>query len=847
MNPSFVGLATGSATPKAGPFRRIWRVVAIALLISTPLFGQIPTQLPSPAQLPPERAREILRQRPDLAIQLRERIGASGLTPEQVRARLRAAGYPEDLLDPYLEGADSMRVARPGANVVEAVRILGVVSADEADSLRQLTDSAVAVADSIEKFERDRGELRVFGLEVFRTRTTQFQPALGGPVDDNYVLGPGDVMALILTGDVELAHTLEVNREGFIVIPQVGQVYVANQSLTQLRETLYNRLGRVYSGVRRGPNATTRFQVSLGRLRSVQIYVAGEVRRPGAYQVSGAGTVLAALYAAGGPSDEGSFRGVAVRRGDSLLGTVDLYDYLLKGINRSDLKLATGDVVFVPPHGPRVIITGEVLRPAIYELQPNETLRDLIGAAGGFTAEALRTRVQIHRVLPPTARGQGGRDRVVVDVQSDALKEGLGPAYPIEASDSVVVFSVADRTRAVVRVRGNVWVEGEVGFTPGMKLGDAIRLAGGPKPDVYLGSILVSRLRPDSTRAQLRSAFADSTGQPTDNLVLEEDDEIRVFSRSTFRSDRFITITGAVRKPGRQEWHEGMTVRDAVLQASGLREDAYLVEAEVARLPVDRAAGAVAQTFRVSLDSTYVFDRSPNGKYLGPPGIPAPPSGAQEAVLQPYDNVLILVQPQWEHLRAVYVGGQVNFPGNYALRSRTERLADVIARAGGLTKEAYPEGIEFFRTATRDGRIGVDLPRVLQDPEFRDNVILQGGDSIVVPEFNPVVRVAGAVNAPQSVAYVPGKNADYYVRAAGGYSRDGDKGRTYVTQPSGKAQSVSRRFWLLPDGVPDPRPGAQVFVPVKEKKEGPGQTLAIIGTFATILASLATVILVSRQ
>ncbi len=820
----------------------------LALLVGAPLAAQVP-ELPTPAQLPPERARELLRQRPDLAAQLRDRIGASGLTAEQVRARLRAAGYPEDLLDPYLEGADTSRVGRvrPGADVVEAVRILGVVSADEADSLRQFTDSALAVSDSLEKLDRERKTLHVFGMDVFRRTTTQFQPALGGPVDDNYLLGPGDVLALILTGDVELAHTLEVTREGFVVIPQVGQVYVANMSLAQLRETLYGRLGRVYSGVRKGPNATTRFQVSVGRLRAVQVFVAGDVRKPGAYQISGSGTVLSALYAAGGPSDAGSLRTVSVRRGDSLLGTVDIYDYLLKGVNRSDLKIATGDVVFVPPHGPRVAITGEVLRPAIYELESGETLRDLIGAAGGFTAEALRTRVQIHRVLPPPSRGTGGRDRVVVDVQSESLREGLGPAYPMVASDSVVVFSVADRKRAVVKVTGNVWVEGDVGFTPNMTLADAIRLAGGPKSDVYLGSILVSRLRADSTRAQLRSAFADSTGQPTDNLVLQEDDEIRVFSRSSFRSDRYITITGAVRKPGRQTWHEGMTVRDAVLKASGLREDAYLVEAEVARLPDDRAAGAVAQTFRVPLDSTYVFDRSPDGKYLGPPGIPAPPSGATEAVLKPYDNVLILPQPQWEQLRAVYVGGQVSFPGSYALRSRTERLADVIARAGGLTKEAYPEGIEFFRTSTRDGRIGVDLPRVLRDPEFRDNLLLQGGDSIVVPEYNPVVRVSGAVNAPQSVAYVPGKNADYYVRAAGGYSRDGDKGRTYVTQPSGKAQSVSRRFWFLPDGVPDPQAGAQVFVPVKEKREGPGNTLAILGTAATIIASLATVILVSQQ
>lgn len=825
------------------------RAALAALLLAgaaAPVAAQDP-QLPSPAQLPPERARELLQQRPDLARQVRERIGASGLTPDQVRARLRAAGYPEDLLDGYLGEGDSTRVGAPTGEMLDAVRLLGVVSDEQADSLRQFTDSAMVIADSVRRDSlAGARKLELFGLDIFRRRTTQFQAALGGPVDENYLLGPGDVLVLILTGDVELAHTLEVTREGFVVIPQVGQVYVANQSLAQLRETLYGRLGRVYSGVRRGDGATTKFQVSVGRLRSVQVYVAGDVERPGAYQVSAAGTVLSALYAAGGPTERGNLRTVEVRRGSTLVGTVDVYDYLLKGINRSDLKLATGDVVFVPPQGRRVKVTGEVVRPAIYELRAEETLRDALAAAGGFTDEALRTRVQIHRILPPAARGAGGRDRVVVDVTSEAFAEGLGPAYPMEAGDSVVVFAVANRKRAVVTVKGNVWVEGAVGFTPGMRLGDAIRLAGGPKPDVYLGSILVSRLRSDSTRAQLRSAFADSTGQPTDNLALQEDDVIEVFSRSRFRGERFVVVTGAVRKAGRLPWREGMTLRDAILQAEGLREDALLTEAEIARLPEDREGGRVATTLRVPLDSSYVFDRGPNGEYAGPPGLPAPASGAPEVPLAPYDNVLVLRQPNWELQRTVTLTGAVRFPGRYALETRTDRITDLLARAGGLRPEAFPEGVQFFRLATRDGRVGIDLPAVLDDARHRDNFILQGGDSLHLPEFNPVVRVGGAVNAGASVAYAQGRNLDWYVRAAGGYSGKADRGRAYVQQPNGKVESVKRRFWFLPDGIPQPRPGAAVYVPEAEKKEpGPG-VLAILGTTASIIATLATVIIATR-
>jgi protein involved in polysaccharide export with SLBB domain len=836
-----------------------WRWLAAALLcagLTTHLEAQDTTRapvdsavpagidLPTPANLTPEQAQAILRARPDLAQQLRERINASGLTPDQIRARLRAQGYPEDLLDDYLGGAAAVPEGAPSSNILTALRSLGVVSADEADSLRALRDSTAGLADSLTPGRKAPARLKVFGVDVFQRRSREFAPALAGPIDPSYVLGPGDVLVLLLTGDVERAHTLEVTREGFIFIPQVGQVFVANETLGQVTDQLYARLGRVYSGVRKGPNATTRFQLSVSKVRSVQVYVAGEVARPGLYAVSGSGTVLSALYAAGGPTENGSFRRVEVRRGTELLGTVDLYDYLLRGINSSSIRLASGDVVFVPTYGPRAKVTGEIVRPAIYELKPGETLRELVSAAGGFRETALTSRVQIHRILPPAGRGEGGRDRVVVDVSGEAMKSGALPGYPMEGGDSVVVFAVAERSRAVVVVKGNVWLEGPVGFTPGMTLSDALRLAGGPKPDVFLGDVLVSRLQPDSSRIQLRSALADSTGRPVDNLVLAEDDEVIVFSRTDFRSDRYVTIAGAVRKPGRLTFNDGMTIRDAILLADGLREDAYLSSAEVARLPTDRAGGQVATTIRVPLDSTYIFDRDRDGRYIGPPGLPAPASGAPTFRLEAFDNVLILQQPQWELQRTVTLTGQVQFPGRYALVTRTERLSDLLVRAGGVTKEAYPAGVEFYRSG--EGRIGVDLPKVLSDPSFNDNIILAGGDSIHIPEYSPVVAVRGAVNAPLNVTYVPGKRLDFYVNAAGGYSRDADIARTYVLQPTGKVESVKRRF-LLADGKPTPLAGATIEVPAKDKSRPPSNVLPLLGTLATVLASLATVVIVARQ
>ncbi|MEP6687580.1 MAG: SLBB domain-containing protein [Gemmatimonadales bacterium] len=847
------------------------------------LASSLAAQIPSGQQLPsPDQAQQILRNQPQLVDQLRRRLEQSGLTPDQVRSRLRAAGYPENMLDDYVQGADTSKQAQYTPRTLDAVRALGVLSESEADSLRivdstgAMSDSLRAVLDSIRQLRADsaradsladsvavlRGAgLKLFGVETFRRATSRFQPSQAGPVDENYRLGPGDVLVLILTGDVERSHTLEVTREGFIVIPQVGQVYAANLTIGQLQDQLYGRLGRVYSGVRRGANASTRFQLSLARLRNIQVYVAGDVVRPGAYQMSSAGTVLTALFAAGGPTINGSFRHVEIRRGRALVDSLDLYEYLLRGSNPTDIRLQTGDVVFVPVHGGFASVSGKVLRPAIYELRPGETLRDAIAYAGGFDPSAVQTRVTIHRILPVDARGPAQPARIVIAVGSDQFSGGIAPAVPMVPGDSVTVHPVADRQRGFVTVRGNVWVEGQVGFTSGMKLSDAIRLAGGPRPDVYLSRILVTRMREDSSYVQLRSAFIDSTGRVRDDLALDDQDEVRIFSRTTFRVEKYVAVVGAVRRPGWVPYREGMTMRDVILLADGLTQDAQL-QAEIARLPESRAPGALAQTVAVPLDSTFLFER-PGDAVTSPAG---------ETPLLPYDNVLVLRQGEFSLQRSVVISGQVKSPGRYSLRSKTERLADLIERAGGLTPEAYAGGIQFYRaydgnrpTGTdnlpavagyagqRDSqihgapeRVGIDLPRVLRNPRFRDNIILVGGDSLHIPEFNPIVMVQGAVNSPGPVAFSPGKSLDWYVDAAGGYTQLGDRGRPYVTQPNGEREGVKRKT-VFADKVPRPGAGAVVFVPTRTAQEPGSNIVGVIGTAAQLLGALVTLIVVARR
>lgn len=782
----------------------------------------------------------------DTALQnkIRQSIQKSGLTQEELRAQLRAQGYDSSLLDSYYSAGAQRRSQQP-ADVkfqLDAIRRLKLMPDSLADSLLAAFDTTgrdtlKALPDSL---------ARIFGLEIFQARNARFQPTTSGPVPDSYRLGPGDQLALILSGDVEQAYGLEVSRDGFVVIPAVGTLFVANLTMGQLRDMLYTRLGRVYSGVRRGPGATTRFEVTVSQLRNIQVFVAGEVNHPGTFSISAASTPLTALFAAGGPRTTGSLRRVEVRRHGVLVDSMDVYDFLLNGIDRTSQALQSGDVIFVPVHGGRVAVAGAVVRPAIYEILPRETLRDIVRFAGGFRADALRRRVQIHRILPPSPDDSSyGRGRVVVDVGPDQLAASI-PLVAMLPGDSVTAFPVSERLRGFVTVDGDVWVPGAVGFAPSMKLSDAVRLAGGPKPDVYLDQILISRLRPDSTRVQLRSAFADSTGKVTQDIALQEEDEITVFSRTTFRPERYVIVSGAVRSPGRLRYREGMTVRDAILMADGLAEDAYLKEAEIARVPDDRSQGEVSTTIRVPLDSTYLFARGEHGEYPGMPGVPAPASGAPEVALQPYDNLLILRQPEWELPRTVKITGQVKYPGPYALRTKTDRLMDIIQRAGGLTREAYPDGISFIRLADSVGRMGIDLKAVLKNPKNRNNIILAAGDSIHIPEFDPIVMVTGAVNAPGAVAYRPGENIDYYVGAAGGYAYAGDKGRAWVEQPNGEKQSVVRRF-LLPDTRPQPRPGAEVTVPPRNPSQQPTSVASILGVAAQVIASLVTIIVVARK
>ncbi|QJR38002.1 SLBB domain-containing protein [Gemmatimonas groenlandica] len=825
---------------------RVLLVLAASIMAGAdvePVHAQsLPANIPTPAQ-----AQDLVQNRPELVAQLRQRIQASGLSADQLRARLRAAGYPESLLEQVMGGATPGASSPPSDSLINAVRALGIVDSTDAAALRRIllggtrTGAAVAagtVAPIPSSSERPNGDAArlgtsyapdgttLFGYALFSQPTTVFDANAGGPVDASYKLGAGDQLVLILSGDVEAAYTLDVTREGFIVIPVVGTVPVANLTLGDLDVLLRSRLQRVYSGI----GSSTRFSVSVARLRSNQVFVVGDVQQPGSYRISSAGTALTALYAAGGPSERGSLRQVEIRRRGKPSQRFDVYEYLLRGDASGDVRLENGDVLFVPTHGARVRVSGGVLRPATYELRANESLDDLVATAGGFTDDASRRRIRIQRIVPPTQRTAEGSDRIVLDVSlPDAAKGASAVRIPIEAGDVVEVPRVSNRVRGRITITGNVWQPGSQGIDKASTLNDAIRQAGGLKSDTYLGRVIISRLRADSTREQIRATLR-TDGTTTTPMSLQEDDEISVFSLTEFRAPRYVALSGAVRNPGQYPYRDGMTMRDLLLQAGGLLPSASLKDAEIARLPETRLQGQLAITFRVPLDSSYVLD-SPAA---------ATPNG--ETRLAPYDNVLVLRQPDWQMQSTVTLTGEVQFPGRYALTSKTERLSDVIARAGGLTASAYSAGVAFFRGENAVGRVGVDLPSVLQNPKDRDNLLLIDGDSVHVPRYNALVLISGAVNSAVALPYEPGAPLSSYIRAAGGTTRNADVKRAYVVQANGKVET-NHRYFVVIATHPKPRPGSRIIVPSRDPSDK-RDVMQFLGTMTQVIGSLVTLAVV---
>ena len=794
------------------------------------------------AQVPTQQELQLLQSGQVSPAEIVRRLRESGMSRAQVRSRLQQAGYDPGLADQYFDSMEGIggTLSEVDPGFLEAMRALGILQPDvdfpldsiALDSLGLAADILVALPDSV---------LSVFGLDVFQRRTTGLDQVLNGPVGDDYQLGPGDQLILVLTGDVELAYAnLGVTREGFVIIPDVGQVFVNGQTLGQLRGSLFRRLSEVYSGIRDGGDATTFFDVSLGRLRASQVSVIGDVQSPGSYIVSSVSTVFAALQVAGGPTELGSFRRVVVRRGGQEVRQVDLYDYLLRGDASDDIRLEHGDIVFVPPAGSHITVRGEFRRPALYEVLEGEGLRDVIGFAGGMLPTAHARALRIERLLPFAERSPG-MDRVLMTVDAGPLIDDPTNNQDVALlpGDDIFVPATIEEQRNRVAVAGAVHFPGRYQLVEGLTARGLLEQAE-LRDDAYLSAVQVYRPRLDSAGVTLLRIAIDPALGGIQDLPLLDRDSVVVFSVDSLMVSDSIRIAGFVRNPGRYRYTRGMTAEDLILVAGGLVEGALTTEAEISRARVthnrtDTLAVSIPIRLSEMIPSPEILDEGSTGA--------GPSLSAADVPLEAGDRLFVRERPGYVAPITIFVSGQVGFPGAYAVERRDERLSDILRRVGGVSPQAYLPGARLIRDSLV---VGIDLAQAIERPGGPNDLLLRAGDEILIPEFDPTVSIRGSVTFETRAVFESGMGVSEYIRQAGGSLEDADLNKISVEYANGRRETTKKFLWLIRQH-PLVQPGSTILVPARPPSQGDGGLAQLLNRTVTLATTVLTLLVLSDQ
>lgn len=685
--------------------------------------------------------------------------------------------------------------------------------------------------------------LERFGYDLFERNGRAFAPAGNLPVPVDYVIGPGDTITVQLFGSQNTEYFLTVSREGAINFPEIGPISVSGLTLAAMRDTLNERVSQQLIGVRAS--------ITLGQLRSIRVFVLGEVERPGVYTVASQSRVTGALFASGGVRLIGSLRNVALRRGGETIVTLDLYDLLLRGDTRSDARLEPDDVIFVPPVGATIAVQGEVRRPAVYELKSERQLADVVALAGGLNANANRSEAKLERVVP-------NRGRTVRDVDLG----GAGGQTAITDGDVLRVLPNLEQLEGSLRLVGNVYRPGLYQWFEGMRIADLLPSSELVRPLSDVNYVLIRRERSPNVdlellSADLQAAWRQPSGRA--NLELRPRDTVHVFNIETGREHvlrpiideleaqappnaplPLVRIGGQVRAGGEYPLEPGMRVSDLLRAGGGLSEAAYAAEAELTRYTIVNGEYRETELLTVTLAGLLRGD------------------GTADVTLSPHDYLNVKEVSRWRGAETVTIRGEVVFPGNYPIR-RGETLSSVLTRAGGLTELAFPEGSVFTRVELRErerqqlevlaSRVERDLAAVsVSDPnssqtittgqslisQLRNavatgrlvirlenivdslaaaDIVLKDGDQLLIPEQRQEVTVIGEVQYATSHVFERGLGVDDYIGRSGGLTQRADRKRIYVVRANGEVVTSGAR-WFQRDGGASVRAGDSVVVPL---------------------------------
>lgn len=680
---------------------------------------------------------------------------------------------------------------------------------------------------------------QIFGHNIFSNVNLTFEPNVNVATPADYQLGPGDEVIIDVWGASETTIREVISPEGSILVSNLGPVYLSGKTVDEANEYLKEEFAKIYSGVS-GNVPSTQVKLTLGEIRSIQVNVMGEVAVPGTYTLSSFASVFHALYRAGGVNSIGSLRSIRVVRNGAVVADLDVYDFILNGKMKEEVRLQDGDVILVQPYQSLVQILGKVKRPMFYELKPGETAELLLDYAGGFTGDAYKKAIRVIR--------KSGRELQVYNV--DDKEYGT---FAMDDGDVVTVDSVLQRFENRVEIRGAVYrpglyqLDGEMNT---VKL--LLEKAEGLRGDAFLNRAILDREHDDLEHEIIQVDVKGIMNGTVADIPLQKNDVLYIPSIHDLKEEATLTIHGEVANPGTYLYSENMTVEDLVVQAGGLLEAAATTKVEVAR----RVKNPKSTDYSNIVGESFVFDLK-DGLLVG--------EGSENFHLEPFDEVYIRKSPAYREQQNVMIAGEVLFSGNYALSKKKERLSDLIEKAGGVTPDAYVRGARLIRTMTADEirrrddairmakssggpdsiavsmldvsnfyPVGIDLEGALKEPGSDDDLVLRDGDILYVPEYVSTVKISGAVMYPNTVTYKKGASLKDYIDQAGGYGNNAKKRKAYVVYMNG---TVARPRSSSSKAI---EPGCEIIVPSKDKRNK--MTPAEILSIGTSTASLATMI-----
>ena len=705
---------------------------------------------------------------------------------------------------------------------------LGTTSEVYADAAEEHEEAE----NDVESMQRVQGETagkRVFGHDQFRRISVNTNV----PTPQNYVVGAGDQLVIDIYGESQktLVHT--ISPEGTITVSGVGPIYVSGLTVAAAQNKIKATVGKHYQG--------SSVRLTLGKTRSIMVNIMGEVNNPGTYNMSSFATVFHAISMAGGIKPLGTLRNIKVYRGGRLVTVVDFYEYLLNGRLAGNINLEDDDVIHVEPYDCLVGITGNVKRPMFYEMRKTETVGTLLKYAGGYTGDAYKKSVRLVR--------QTGERYSVHNIDEFEMN-----AFTIDDGDAVSVDAILNRYENMVEIRGAVFRPGQFNISGDVcSVRTLIQAADGLTEDAFLDHAIIHRLKADRTLEVIPIDVKGIMDGNVADVPLKNEDVVFIPTQEELRKTRYFTITGQVMTPGSYEYAENTTIEDLIVMAGGLRDGASLARVDISRRINDPYSTAktrdIAETFQFDIKDGLVIRK-----------------GGEAFYLEPYDVVHVRRSPSYVMPKNIRVTGEVNYEGAFTIEKKDLRLTDAIRMAGGIAEGAYTKGARLIRVMNDEERqrkqavldairnnleekdsiswnkmemsnsypIGIDLEKALKEPGGQYDIVLREGDRIDVPEYNGTVRISGDVQFPNTVTYVKGKGAKWYIENAGGYSESAKKKKAFIVYPNGMMDVLAKGTNV--------EPGSEIIVPSKKKKHVDLSALTTISVALTPLTTIAALI-----